>query len=201
MAGGARAGVSRLGRLMAGVVLAGALLGTALQGARWLTYRLYPFPYRETVVREARARGEDPLMLAAIIRVESKWDPGATSRKGARGLMQVMPETGDWAAGRLGLAGYHADQLYAPEVSIRIGSWYFDHLQGVFGGSQVLALAAYNGGTGRVKEWLAGQEWSGEWTQIDRIPYPETRDFVRRVLTDYRRYRMLYDADGNPRWR
>lgn len=192
--------MNRLGRLVAAVVVGGILLGTAAAALRWAAYRLYPLPYRDVLVREGARWGEDPLLLAAIIRVESKWDPAATSQRGARGLMQMMPETGAWVARRLNWPSFQPELLYQPEACIALGATYFDYLRSQFGGSEVLALAAYNGGQGRVRAWLADRVWTGESASLGQIPVPETRDFVRRVLTDHRRYRMLYDATGRPRW-
>lgn len=172
----------------------------ALGAARFVAYSLYPLPYRAEVVRWSREHGHDPLFIAAVARVESKWQITAVSRKGARGLMQVMPETGEWAAGRLGIKNFEADRLYDPSTNLRIGCWYIDSLRRELGGDTLLAMAAYNGGVSNVKRWLAQSEWTGEGSTIDQIPFGETRDFLRRIMTDYLRYRRLYHGDGRPKW-
>lgn len=185
-----------LGALLVLVALGAVALGVT----RFVVYQLYPLPYQALVLQQARAYGQDPLFLAAVVRVESKWDPRAVSSRGARGLMQIMPETGLWAAGKLGMRDFHPDQLYRPEVNLRIGAWYLEYLRGQFQSDPVLALAAYNGGATHVKDWLAKSQWTGEGSSIDQIPFTETRNFVRRVLVDYRRYQWLYDAHAKPRW-
>jgi len=157
-------------------------------GARWL----YPLPYSESVFAAAARHGLDPLLVAAVIRVESRFHPGAVSAAGARGLMQVLPGTGEWVAGRIGLRGFRAEMLYDPAVNVAIGTWYLAYLRDEFGGSVPASLAAYNAGRQVVAEWLAAGLWDGSERSADRIPFPETRRFVRAVLRDYRVYRLLY---------
>ncbi|WP_341473917.1 lytic transglycosylase domain-containing protein [Desulfofundulus thermobenzoicus] len=152
----------------------------------------YPFPYRETVMNYAAGNGLDPFLVAAIIKTESNFNPRATSRRGARGLMQVMPETGTWAAEKMGLTHYHPDLLYDPEFNIRLGTWYLADLYRTFNRDTTLVLAAYNGGRGNVQKWLEQQHWTGEKSKLDQIPFPETRQFIRKVLWNYRVYSYLY---------
>ncbi|OAT81069.1 lytic transglycosylase [Desulfotomaculum copahuensis] len=154
----------------------------------------YPFPYRQTVIEESRANKLDPFLVAAVIKTESNFNPRATSPRGARGIMQLMPETGRWAAEKTGLTGFHPDLLYDPQVNIHLGTWYLAGLFREFNGDNVLALAAYNGGRGNVEKWLAQQHWTGNENNLDQIPFPETRDFVRKVLWNYKVYRYLYQA-------
>lgn len=172
-------------------VLVGATLST-----RWLMMQLYPLNHRDLVFAHSRRNGLDPHLVAALIRVESRWDPQAVSRTGALGLMQVMPPTAAWAAERMGFADYRPEQLTDPAVNIRIGTWYLAYLLGAFNGNELLALAAYNGGDGNVRQWLADGRWNGELHRIDQIPFPETRRFVARVLHDLRYYRRLYPTAG-----
>jgi soluble lytic murein transglycosylase len=102
-----------------------------------------------------------------------------------------MPETGVWAAQQVGQEEFSAEQLFNPEINIRLGSWYLADLSREFNGNPVLILAAYNGGRANVREWLAEGNLS-RGQDIDRIPFPETRQFVRKVLWNYRVYRFLY---------
>lgn len=183
-------------RLLA-AALAAALLAVALWG---LARLLYPLPYRDLIFAAAARHGLDPLLVAAVVRVESRFHPGAVSSVGARGLMQVLPGTGEWVAGRIGLEPFRADLLYDPEVNLAIGTWYLAYLQDEFGGRLPAALAAYNAGRETVRRWLAAGEWDGEARTLGRVPYPETRRFVRLVLRDYRIYRFLYaPARDRPR--
>lgn len=156
---------------------------------------LFPFPYREAIARHASARGLDPYLVAALIKTESNFNPRATSPRGARGLMQVMPETGSWVASQLGLTSYHPDLLYDPEFNLAVGTWYLADLYRTFGQDTVLALAAYNGGRGNVLKWLEERQWTGGKNRLDQIPYPETRQFVRKVLWHYQVYRYLYGRE------
>lgn len=155
----------------------------------------YPFPYRDYVFRYAGVYQLDPFLLAAMIKTESNFDSRAVSVSGARGLMQIMPETGRWIADQVGEASFNPDRLFNPETSISYGAWYAADLKKEFGGDIVLVLAAYNGGRGNVREWLTGRDISGV-KSIDRIPFPETRDYVRKVLLRQKIYRYLYSGEG-----
>jgi len=152
----------------------------------------YPLKYWETVEHHAQLYELDPLLIAAVMRVESAFDRYAISSKGARGLMQLMPETAIWAAQRMGLDGFQIEHLFDPEINIAIGVWYLATLREQFGGKLTLALAAYNGGQANVMRWLKEQAWSGDLETVDDIPFPETRGYVRKVFGAYQWYRLIY---------
>lgn len=169
-----------------------ALLAVALyMGGRWLLYYMYPLAWEQTLFQRAHENGLDPYLVAAVVRAESSFRPRATSPQGARGLMQVMPETGKWVADQMRVE-YHVDYLYDPDYNIRIGCWYLANLLTEFDGDPVLALAAYNGGRNNVKKWLTERRWTGESHTLDQIPFEETRHYVAAVLQNYRRYLWLY---------
>lgn len=153
----------------------------------------YPFPYRDIINHHAARYGLDPLLLAAIIKTESNFHPLATSPKGARGLMQIMPKTGAWVAEEVGIEHFHADILYDPETNICVGAWYLSDLFREFNGDIVLVLAAYNGGRGNVKKWLAEQKNKNSSSLPEQFPFPETRNYVKKVLYTYKIYKILYD--------
>ncbi|MBT9177242.1 MAG: Soluble lytic murein transglycosylase [Firmicutes bacterium] len=153
---------------------------------------VYPWPYREVIERYAEANGLDPYLVAAVIRVESSFRTHATSPKGARGLMQIMPATGEWIASEVHLADFHVDRLFEVELNIKMGTWYLRHLTEQFGRDVEVALAAYNGGRGNVKNWLEQGIWSGHLSDIEQVPFRETRNYVTRVLRTYAIYRELY---------
>ncbi|WP_082726593.1 lytic transglycosylase domain-containing protein [Limnochorda pilosa] len=166
----------------------------------------YPFPYRETVEHWSAEYGVDPRLAAAVARVESSFRPSARSARGARGLMQVMPETGEWVAGQLGLDSFEPEDLDDPKLNLRVGIWYLAYQVRVFNGDLVLALAAYNGGGTNVRRWLEEERWSGSVDELRRIPFPETRTYLMRVFAAYERYRLLYpevgvSSDGGGRWK
>jgi len=152
----------------------------------------YPYHYREIIEGNAALNGLDPLLVATVIRVESSFRPQATSPKGARGLMQVMPATGEWVASQMGIPDFCSEQLFDPETNIKIGTWYLRHLKNQFDDNLAVTLAAYNGGRGNVKNWLQEQKWTGKVGDIGQIPFAETRHYVWRVLRVYNIYRGLY---------
>lgn len=171
------------------MLIAGALL--ALFALMFLR-AYYPFPYRESVERYALEYQIDPLLIASIMRVESSFNPHAVSPKGARGLMQLMPETAQWVASQMDMEEFDVDMLFDPEVNVAMGAWYLADLRRLFDGHTVLALAAYNGGRGNVRRWLSEQAWSGEVESLDDIPFPETRAYVDKVLSTYTMYRWVW---------
>jgi soluble lytic murein transglycosylase len=158
----------------------------------WIERRIYPLKHKELVVRYADEYQLDPYLVCAVIWVESKFDSSATSRRGARGLMQVIPSTGQWVAKKLGIEEYDDDSLYDPAINIRIGCWYLDNLRKQFKGDIDLALAAYNGGSGNVEKWLKNPQYSKDGKNLNDIPFKETKEFVARVWEVYYRYKRLY---------
>jgi len=151
----------------------------------------YPFHYREQIHSSAAAHNLDPLLVAAVIYIESGFRPHAESSRGARGLMQVMPTTAEWVAERSGMA-YAPEMLLDPAYNIEIGCWYLADLLKLFDGNIVVALAAYNGGRAEVGRWLEQGIWDGSESRLEQIPFSETRHFVRRVLETYAKYQEIY---------
>lgn len=151
-----------------------------------------PFPYRDAIVREARRNGLDPNFVAALIRQESLFNPQAKSGPGAIGLMQVMPRTGTAVAKRLGIRSFTPAMLTDPDVNLRIGTVILaDHLR-TYGGRITDVLIAYNAGAGRLARWRNLPEREFDELFVERIPYDETRDYVRIVQTNAYVYRALY---------
>ncbi|MEW5785018.1 MAG: lytic transglycosylase domain-containing protein [Bacillota bacterium] len=152
----------------------------------------YPLHY-ETYIRAAAAESQvDPLLVAAVIHTESGFKPGAVSPRGARGLMQVMPQTAEWIAAEIGYSAFSAEMLFEPRCNIELGTWYLADLLRAFSGDLVTALAAYNGGRGEVNRWLEQGIWDGTEANLEQIPFAETRSFIRRVLKAYSNYRQIY---------
>jgi soluble lytic murein transglycosylase len=167
-------------------------------GSRWAIMQLYPLDHRAILFYHAREQGLDPYLVAAVIRVESGFRRGVSSPQGARGLMQIMPETGEWAAQQMDL-DFTPDMLFDPDYNIRMGSWYLAHLRHEFGGDTVLALAAYNAGRNNVQKWLDERQWTGEAHRLEQIPFKETRLYVAKVLRDVDRYRWIYTPKSHSR--
>jgi len=156
---------------------------------------VYPLAYWEAVRPEAAAQGLDPFLVAALIREESAFAPRAVSRTGARGLMQLMPQTAERTARAARLPFEGAEALERPEVNIRIGTLHLAELLRELEGRSSLALAAYNAGKSPLLRWLQRYGFQDEEEFIEDIPYSETRNYVKRVLGSHERYTALYGAE------
>lgn len=167
------------------LVLVMVMLGPALRF-------LYPIDYQAEITNYAGENRLDPFLVAAVIQVESNFRPGVVSQKGARGLMQLMPETACWIGAQMGDGPVEPDKLFVPEVNIRLGTWYLANLYKEFGDRGPAVLAAYNAGRGNVRQWLETGQWSGELDDWHQIPFAETRDFVRRVTIARDFYRWIH---------
>lgn len=153
----------------------------------------YPKLHWEKAKQYGEAFGVDPYLIEAIVKVESNFRATAKSKSGAIGLMQVMPETGKWAAGVLNTGNYYDNMLLDPDFNIMIGSWYISYLLKQYEESTP-AIAAYNAGASNVDGWLDDGTWSGEADSISDIPFRETSDFVRRVLRAWDAYADTYGS-------
>lgn len=165
--------------------------GAHAQGITWagddpeLSNPLGYWPALETA---ARANGLDPLYFAALVKQESYFDPKSRSWVGAMGLAQLMPFTADWVSKQI--PGPRRP-LTDPSYNLKLGSWYLAYAGRVFEGQPILATCAYNAGIGAAKRWRA---WLGDDPEefIERIPYRETRHYVKKVYGYYWTYRSLY---------
>lgn len=158
---------------------------------RALALLQYPLPWRDVLEREARAAKVDPFLVSALIRQESAFDPFARSVADARGLMQVMPAVGRTLARERGIREWDVVMLYQPEVSLAFG---MGHLHDVLTlvPDPYRALAAYNAGLQRVERWVTKPGTDDPLLFVERIPFVETRDYVRRVMQNLGIYRELY---------
>ncbi|WP_459996891.1 lytic transglycosylase domain-containing protein [Paradesulfitobacterium aromaticivorans] len=176
------------------LTLAAVLLAWATGQIDAIQKMLYPYPYRATVEKFSAQYGVDPLLVAAVIREESRFLPKSESHKGAKGLMQLMPATSRWIAQSLGDKNYSDEGMVVPEKNIQYGTWYLANLQKEFNNDLTLSLAAYNGGSGHVKEWIELKQLDPENIRQEDIPFQETREYVGRVLKSYARYIKLYSG-------
>ncbi|MDR0786694.1 MAG: tetratricopeptide repeat protein [Gemmatimonadota bacterium] len=158
---------------------------------------LYPFPFREMIEAEARERGLDPFVVAGLARQESQFTPRISSPVGARGLMQVMPATGATLARGAGISGWNADLLFEPEINTYLGILYLADQMRSYGGSFPSVFSAYNAGPHRVEAWKRFVEYSDPELFTERIPYRETRDYVKILTRNIEIYRGLY-GDAAP---
>src|SRR5687767_9904328 len=179
----------RLGFLLA-VAFAGAIVAAAI--APWADKAVkevsLPLRHDDVIRQQAADKGLDPALIAGVIYAESHFRD-QTSHAGAKGLMQLMPETADYIAEKSGGTAFVQGDLATPQVNIAYGSWYLRYLLQKYEGREVLALAAYNAGEGKVDEWVAAR---GQQLRADQIPYAETHSYVDRVLDARGRYRRTY---------
>ena len=152
---------------------------------------IFPYKYEEYVNKYSEMYDLDPLLVLSVIKTESKFNEMAESKKGAKGLMQIMDDTGAWAAKEVGIEYFMPNMLYSPEINIQLGCWYLDNLLDQFEDLS-LALAAYNGGSGNVTKWLEDPRYSKTGEQLEHIPFPETKKYVDKVITNYNVYKYLY---------
>jgi soluble lytic murein transglycosylase len=154
----------------------------------------YPQGFWESVLSYSRKYGQDPYFIASIIRAESQFLPEALSPAGARGLMQVMPATGEKVAQLINIRGFDPDRLFDADTAINIGTRYISTLMKRFKGDPILVAAAYNAGPEAVQTWISRNGYSREKSDVfvETIPYYETRGYVKKVFKNYAEYRRIY---------
>ena len=150
---------------------------------------VYPRTYSEYVTEAAEKYEINPNLIYAVIKAESGFDRRAVSSKGACGLMQITPETAEWAFEKMGIE--QKTDIFLPEINIEVGSWYLAKLTKDYNGDTVAALAAYNAGPANVNGWLK----ENGAVSAENIPFAETRDYVIKTLKFYQKYEKLY-AEG-----
>lgn len=153
---------------------------------------VYMWDYQQDIVTYSRRNKVDPFLVAAIIKNESNFEHKAVSGVGAVGLMQIMPETGRWIAGQMGLDEYKDSDLYQTRTNIRMGCWYLGELEHEFKNNMALVMIAYNAGRGQTHEWMEKNGWDYNFNDIKAIPFPDTREYVSKVLQDRDKYYLLY---------
>jgi soluble lytic murein transglycosylase len=170
--------------LVCGVLVLAGLKQVARNGA---------LPLSDTgIIREqAAAKRLDPALIAAVIYAESKFEPHPSSA-GAEGLMQILPATAYYLAHLSGGYRFSAGDLATPRINLAYGSYYLRYLLDHYEGNEMLAVAAYNAGVTNVDEWVAHDDAAGRRLTVAAIPFPETREYVRRVLAAQRDYRARY---------
>lgn len=149
----------------------------------------YPLGFAPSLIQAAQRNGLDPLLLAALVREESRYDPQIKSAVGAVGLAQLMPSTASWVGKQVpDVAGR---PLTDPHTNLQLGGWYLAYTMKVFNGGAMYAVAAYNGGPGAVSRWKRG--FNGDPDEfVEAIPYQETRLYVKKVFSSYWNYARLY---------
>ncbi|MEG4089001.1 transglycosylase SLT domain-containing protein [Microcoleus sp. Pol12B4] len=155
---------------------------------------LYPFPYLETIVKWSKERTINPVLVTALIRQESRFMPSIKSSVGATGLMQVMPETAAWVAGQISLKKYSLENV---DDNVKLGTWYLDHTHDEYKNNSMLAVASYNAGPNAVSDWLKRFNFSDADAFAEKIPFPETKGYVKSVFENYWNYLRIYNPEVN----
>jgi len=153
----------------------------------------YPLLHNDIVEEYCSLYGVDKYLVHSIIRTESFFDENAVSVKGAKGLMQIMPETGEWIAEKINLENFTEDDLFDCEKNIMMGVWYISYLSERFNGNLINIVAAYNAGPTNVSKWLAEKDFSEDGENLTDIPFEETRKYRDKVTNAYEMYLKIYD--------
>lgn len=175
-----------------GLNLDDGLDAAAVKQTRVYWQSLYPFPYQDTIMAWAQERSLNPILVTALIRQESRFEPRIKSVAGATGLMQVMPSTADWIAQQVGDTNYNMSE---PEDNVEFGTWYLDYTHREYDENSLFAVASYNAGPGNVANWIDRFGFSDPDLFVEQIPFPETKNYVEAVFENYWNYLRLYNPE------
>jgi soluble lytic murein transglycosylase len=164
-------------------------------GAAFVVNHYFPMGYSELVFYFAERFNIEPELVFAVIHAESGFYQNAVSISGASGLMQIMEPTAYWLAPQAGLHDFSYENIFCPETNILLGSFYLSMLINRFDNIEV-ALSAYNAGSGNVSSWLDNPDYSEDGFLLDHIPFPETREYVRRVMRNHQIYSNILRVTG-----
>lgn len=168
---------------------------------RDLVELIYPAPYRDAFDRYSPSAGVDPRLVLSLARQESRFNPSVKSGASARGLLQFIPETAQTLANEEGMKSFELDDVYTPEVAVRLAVRYVADLLKLFPNNPHAVLAAYNTGEKNVERWISRARSSDVDRLVTEIAIPETKDYVAKVMNSYRAYSLLYTQDLKPRTR
>ena len=156
---------------------------------------LYPAPYTDELLKFAPQKNLDPRFLLSIMRQESRFRPNVKSVAAARGLMQFISTTSDRIASELGITNFRQDGLFYPPAAIRFGSHYVGNLFAMFPGEPAAVAASYNGGEDNMKRWMGRSKSHEPERYVPEISYSQSKDYVYRVMANFRMYKLLYDEN------
>ena len=149
---------------------------------------VYPLNFEEIVLETAKSNHIDATLLFSIINIESSFNPNAKSDKGAIGLMQITPKTGEYISKMLNVDEY---DLYNPKTNIEFGGYYLKYLINRFQNTET-AVCAYNAGEGNVSIWLNNPEFSDDKITLKNIPFTETNEYINKFKKTFTKYKKLY---------
>ncbi|MEH1942324.1 MAG: transglycosylase SLT domain-containing protein [Nostoc sp.] len=154
----------------------------------------YPFPYLREIEKWSTERKLNPLLVTALMRQESRFEPKIKSVADATGLMQVLPSTAKWIAPQIKV-DFKTINLENPNDNIMLGTWYLGHTHDQYNNNSLLAIASYNAGPGNVSKWLQTQTTQDPDEFVEEIPFDETKNYVRQVFGNYWNYLRLYNPE------
>ncbi len=187
----------RVAWLLGAVIVLGGLIAAVVAPRvdKAVQEVVLPLRHEDIIRQQAADKGLDPALIAGVIYTESRFRD-QTSHAGAKGLMQLLPSTAHDIARKSGGTAFIEGDLANPQVNISYGSFYLRYLLQRYGGNEVLAIAAYNAGEGRVDKWIFDARHKGEaYDRARHIPFPETRHYVQQVLDVRARYREEYGRE------
>jgi soluble lytic murein transglycosylase len=159
----------------------------------------FPAPFRDVVVRASKQQKLDPRLVLSIMRQESGFNPRAKSGAGARGLLQMTPDMAAKYAPQVKLQNVTEDDLYKPDVNLLVATAYLADLNRMFPGLPEAIAASYNGGEDNVARWVVRAVHKDRGVFTSEVGFTESKDYVNRVLANYRAYKILYTEDLKPR--
>lgn len=180
-------------RILAVLAIVAALIAVCatLFGNSNRLLKRYPVAYEAEIRAAAEQFSLDPAYVASVVLAESSYDAQAVSSAGAMGLMQIMPSTGEWIAGKFD-ESFVQEDLFVPEVNLRYGCWYLRFLLDRYDGSMRAASAAYHQGQGRVDQWLEDPRYSSDGKTLEVIASAATNTYVNRIMDNYAHYQQVY---------
>jgi soluble lytic murein transglycosylase len=159
---------------------------------------IYPAPYRDALDHYCAALGVDPRIVLSLARQESRFNPIAKSNASARGLLQLIPDTAEKLAKEESLDGFRLDDVYNPEIAVRLAARYVADLNKLFAGDPYAIAASYDAGEQSVERWIFRSGSKDTDRFVAEIAIPETKDYVAKVLSNYWAYADLYTQDLRP---
>lgn len=150
---------------------------------------IYPIKYKEIIEENCEIYGVERSLIYAIIKTESSFNSNANSSKDAKGLMQITPSTASFIAEKLKIDSF---DIYSVDDNVRFGCWYVSYLFMRFSDEHTV-ISAYNAGEGRVSEWLNNKEYSVDGIRLIKIPYEETKNYVKKVMRNKNGYKRFYN--------
>lgn len=150
----------------------------------------YPMTYKDEILKLGNDFGVKSGLIASVANVESNFNEKACSNRGAIGVMQLMPSTAQWIAGKLG-ESYSEEMLENGEYNLKLGSYYLSYLIDYFDDER-LGICAYNAGQGNVSAWLKNQDYSKDGKTLEEIPFKETKNYLNKVYKNYNYYKNRY---------